>query len=75
MASGGTAILMSCLSAIQEELVLQNSLCPRLCPRDRRKHVDFLSISMKADFEKPPPSESPKRDHASAVFTYTYGLR
>lgn len=47
----------------------------RLCPLDGRKHGDFLSISMKADSEKPSPSEWWNRDRASAVFTYTYRLR
>jgi hypothetical protein len=28
-------------------------LCPKLCPLDRGKHGDFLSISLKADSEKP----------------------
>ena len=28
-------------------------LCPRMCPQDHRERVDFLSISMKADSQKP----------------------
>ena len=52
-----------------------SALCPKLCPRDRRKYDDFLSILTEANSEKPSPSAGPDRDRASAIFPYTYRLR